>query len=408
MDDLLKSYPHRSKLEPLCEFSRNDLDYLFENASVWPLSPHTLITPEEGSILYLLEGEISLLSGGFVVEGFDHTQKRGLQPLFNEINEEDSALLTSHGTILVIDKSLFEGLYLQIPGTAKALAEDQLQREEQRLFDQILQALEQNQLEFPVLPETTLKIRQAFNQANVGSAEIIQIVQNDPILSARLIRVANSPLYGTWREITTVRDAVRRLGMEATRNLSFGLSVNQLFHARSSFIKQQIEQIYDESMQVSSLAYVIARHQATHLDPEQALLGGLLHKLGVIPILKYIDEHPGLVSDIRSLSKSLTSLCVPVSRLMFEHWNFDAEFLDVVEFSDNWNRDTGKDADYVDIVIAAKILYSQSTDQLNEAILVDKLPVAEKLSLFEIDDDGLYFYEQVRKETADMQRMLRV
>ncbi|MCP4188798.1 MAG: HDOD domain-containing protein [Gammaproteobacteria bacterium] len=408
MDDLLKSYPQRSKLQPLCELSHNDLEYLFENASVWPLKPHTLVTPEDGSMFYLLEGEISLLSGGFVVEKLNHADKRGLQPLFDETQEEDSALLTSHGAILEIDRNLFEGLYSQIPGTGEALAEDQLQREEQHLLDQLLQAFQHDQLQLPVLPEAAIKIRQVINQADVGSKEIIQIVQTDPILSARLIKVANSPLYGTWREIKTVRDAVRRLGLETTRSLSFSLSISQLFHARSSLIKQQIQQMYDESIQVSSLAYVIARNCANHLDPEQALLAGLLHKLGVVPVLRYIDEKPGLVSDTRSLSKSLINLCVPVSRMMFEHWHFDEEFLNVVEFSGNWYRDTGEVADYVDIVIAARILYLQNTDQLDAAIIVDKLPVAEKLGLFEIDDYGLYFYEQAKQEIDDMQRMLRV
>ncbi len=407
MDELLKSYPQRSKLIPLCEMSHNDLEYLLENASIWPVQPHTLITPEDGSILYLLEGEVSMLSGGFVVEKFDHTGKRGLQPVFNEIQEEDSALLTSHGVILEIDSILFEGLYMQISGTGAVLADDQLQREEQRLFDHVLHAFNSEELQLPVLPEAVLKIRQVIRQADVGSTEIIQIVQADPVLSARLIKVANSPLYGTWREIKTVRDAVRRLGLETTKNLSFSLSVSQLFHARSSFIKQQIEQIYNECIQVSSLSYVIARSCASHLDPEQALLAGLLHKLGVIPVLRYIDEHPGLVRDTRSLSKSLTNLCLPVSRLLFERWHFDTEFLDVVEFADNWYRDTGQDADYVDIVIAAKILHHQHTDKLDEAIKVDKLPVAEKLGLFEINNSGLPFYEQAKQEVADMQHMFR-
>ncbi|MCP3687522.1 MAG: HDOD domain-containing protein [Gammaproteobacteria bacterium] len=388
--------------------SHNDREYLLEKASVWPVQPHTLITPDDGSILYLLEGEVSMLSGGFVVEKFDHTRKRGLHPVFDEAKEEDSAVLTSHGVILEIDSSLFEGLYMHISAAGEALTEDQLQKEEQRLFDQVLHAFQQDRLQLPVLPEAALKIRQVINQANVGSTEIIQIVQTDPTLSARLIKVANSPLYGTWREIKTVRDAVRRLGLEATRNLSFSLSVSQLFHAHSSFIKQQIEQLYDESMQVSSLAYVIARNRATHLDPEQALLGGLLHNLGAIPVLRYIDEHPGLVRDTRSISKSLTNLSLPVSKLMFEQWHFDAEFLDVVEFFDNWNRDTGKDADYADIVIAARILYSQTTDQFDEAIMIEKLPVAKKLGLFEVDDSGLYFYQQVKQELADMQYLLRL
>jgi len=408
MDETLKTFTQRNKLRPLCELTRNDLEYVFENASIWPLKPRTLVTPEEGSMFYLLEGEISLLSGGFVVESYTHVDSRGLSPLFDEAKEEDSAVLVSHGTILEIDRSLFEGLYTQRRAANGLIDGDYLKKEEQQLFDQLLQAFKNDQLQLPALPEAALKIRQVINQPDVGSAEIIQIVQTDPALSARLIKVANSPLYGTWREIKTVRDAVRRLGLETTRSLSFSLSISQLFHARSSLIKEHVEKMYDESIQVSSLAYVITRNCAKHLDPEQALLAGLLHKLGVIPILKYIDEKPGLISTSKALEKSLINLCVPVSRLMFEHWNFDDEFLNVVELSDNWYRDSGEKADYVDIVIAARLLYLEHTNQLDDSVIIDRVPVAEKLGLLELDDYGFDFYEQASQEIEDMQKMLRV
>lgn len=408
MDEQLKSYSRRDKLIPLCELNRNDLDYVFENASVWPLKPHTLVSPEKESIFYLLEGSISLLSGGFVVGSFTHTEHRGLLPLFDELKEEDSALLTSHGAILEIDRGLFEGLYSQRQTTDRELDEDRLIREEQQLYEQLLQAFKDDQLQLPVLPEAALKIRQLFNQADVGSSEIIQIVQTDPVLSAGLIKVANSPLYGTWREIKTARDAVRRLGLETTKNLSFGLSVGGLFRARSSLIKQQIKKVYEESIQVSALAYVITRNLATHLDPEQALLAGLLHNLGMIPILKYIDERPGVVSSAESINKSLDNLCEPISRLLFDRWNFDAEFQSIVELSNQWHRDTGQPADYVDIIIVARLLFMQKSEQLDESIVIHQLPVAEKLGLYRADDPGYDFLDQAEQEIADIQRTLRI
>jgi len=61
MDELLKLYSRRDKLEPLCELSRNDRDYLFHNAVAKSVTPNTLIVSEPGKIIYLLEGEISLL-----------------------------------------------------------------------------------------------------------------------------------------------------------------------------------------------------------------------------------------------------------------------------------------------------------------------------------------------------------
>ncbi len=408
MDELLKTYSRRDKLKPLCDFSRNDREYLFENAVVKSITPHTLITPESNRIFYLLEGGISLLSGGFVIERFAHVDRRGLSTIFDEQKEEDAALFVSHGAILEIDRALFEGLYSQLHADNAEISPNQLQREEQRLFEQLKTALKTDQLELPALPEAALKIRQVINKPDVNSAEIVQIVQTDPTLSARLIKISNSPLYGTWREIKTVRDAVRRLGLETTRSLSFSLSVRQLFHAKSTLIKQQIRQMYEESIKVSALAYVIASSRANHLDPEQALLAGLLHKLGIIPILKYIDENPGLITSTQSLNKSLINLSVPISKLMFEHWHFDDEFLKVVESSDHWYRDSGEPVDYVDIVIAARLLYLRKINQLDESIILEQVPVVDKLDLLDVDERGLDFYSQAKAEIDDMQKMLQV
>lgn len=408
MDEQLKSFSRRHKLKPLCELDRNDLDYVLENASVWPLKPHTLVTPDKESIFYLLEGNISLLSGGFVIESFTHTEHRGFLPLFDESKDEDAALLISHGTILEIERALFDGLYSQRSASNNSFDKDQLNREEQQLFEQLMEACDKDQLQLPVLPEAALKIRQVINQADVGSSEIIQIVQTDPVLSTRLIKVANSPLYGTWREIKTVRDAVRRLGLETTRNLSFGLSVGELFHARSSLIKQQIAKLYEESIQVSALAYVITRNLAPQLDSEQALLAGLLHNLGVIPILKFIDEKPGLISSIESINKSLVNLRIPISRLLFDRWNFDDEFLKVVEHANDWHRDTGEAADYIDIIIAAKLLFLEKSGQLDESIITHQLPITEKLKIYEINAHGFDFLDQATQEIEDMQRTLRI
>ncbi|MFT5657713.1 MAG: HD-like signal output (HDOD) protein, partial [Gammaproteobacteria bacterium] len=357
MDKSLKIYSRRNQLQPLCELNQIDRDYLFDNAKVVQLNPHTLLSLESETILYLLEGEVSLLSGGFVSGNFNHSDKRALQPLFDESTEQDSALTTSHGALLRIDRELFDGLFSQHLASKVKPGEVLLASNETELFQHLLKAFQQGKLPLPTLPDAALKIRQLVNTAGIGSNEVIQIVQTDPILSARLIKVANSPLYGTWRETKTVRDAVRRLGIENTRNLSFSLSVKQLFEARTALIKQQVQRVYDESIAVSALAYVVACHRAKHLDPEQALLAGLVQNLAIIPVLKYVDENPQLISNIRTLDKSLINLRIPISTLLLEQWNFGEDFLKVVEQAENWNRDTGEEIDYADVVIASRLIY---------------------------------------------------
>ena len=407
MDALLVNFARRDQLKPICELGRNDFERLLECASVFEFEPRTLISNENNTLVYLLDGEVSLLSGGIIVEQFIHSDPRALLPLFDVIQREDTALMNSPGVILEIDYGLFEALYAQCLASSGHDNVVNLAQDETRLFDHLLAAFQQGRIPLPSLSDAALKIRQVINRPSIGTQEIIQIVQTDPGLSARLIKVANSALYGTWREINTVRDAVRRLGLENTRNLSFGLSVKQMFNASTMLIRQQVQRAYDESVGVSALAFVIATHRADHLDPEQALLAGLVQNLGVIPILKYIDENPKLVSNLRVLEKSLINLRIPISSLLLKQWNFGADFMIVVDQADNWNRDTGLKADYADIVIAARIIYLHQTGQLDENLDFELLPLMKKLNLVEVDSRGRYFFDKAQDEINAMQQILR-
>lgn len=399
------NFRQRNKLTPLNELDKNNLDLLYQQAEIKQLQPRTLITVEPKQLVYLLEGEVSILSGGFVVEKFSHLEQRALSPLFNETLDEDSSILTSHGTILVVDRELLEGLLSQSQVASMQSTEVGLSHSENELFQTLLNAFLQKKLNLPSLPEAALKIRHAINNPEVGSSEIIQIVQTDPVLSARLVKVANSPLYGTWREIKTVRDAVRRMGLETTKNLSFSLSVKQLFRARTSLIKRYIQDIYNESTAIAAIAYAIAQNQTPHLDPEQALLSGLIQNLGLMPILKYVDEHPAMMQTAEMLGKSIENLQLPVTTLIFNEWNFDPEFIDIVEHAKNWQRDTGEIADFCDVLIAARLLWRQ---QQNDTAIDDlhQLPVIKKLKLLEFDNDGHFFMDKARQEIEEVQKLL--
>ncbi len=400
------NFSQRRKLRPLNELHEDDLDYLYAVSQIRRLKPRTLITIEPNLLVYLLEGEVSLLAGGFVTESFSHLDQRALQPLFNESLEEDAAVLTSYGEILEVDRSLFDALYSQAQASAVETDRLDLSEAENELFQHLLHAFVNKKLDLPALPEAALKIRKAVNNPEIGCAEITQIVQTDPVLSARLVRVANSPLYGTWREIRTVRDAVRRLGLETTKNLSFSLSVRSLFSARTRLVRSFITDLYAQSVTIAAIAYVIATHRVPELDPEQALLCGLIQNLGLIPILKYVDEHPSRLQSLGMLGKSFDRLRLPVSTMIFNEWNFDPEFLEIVEQAENWTRNSGEAVDYVDVLIAARLIYLHERDQ-SPVEYLNELPVINKLDLLEFDDDGQFFLDKARQEIEDMQRLLQ-
>jgi HD-like signal output (HDOD) protein len=91
--------------------------------------------------------------------------------------------------------------------------------------------------------------------------------------------------------------------------------------------------------------------------------------------------------------------------MILEEWNFDPEFVEIVEQAKNWSRDTGKPADYCDVVLAARLVYRQEVDD-SPVEQLRELPVIQKLRLFEIDEKGDFFLDKVRSEVAEMQQLL--
>lgn len=403
----IQNFSKRDSLIPICELSDNDRCLIFESATIREVEPRTLISDEEDSMMYLLEGEVNMLSAGFVSESFVHTDNRALKTLFNEGLEEDSVLFTSYGVLLEIDKDLFNGLYMQSQASHIEQSEIELNQSEEDIFEHLLLAFQRKKLELPMLPEAAMEIRKAVNSFDVGSQEIIDIVQTDAVLTARLLKVSNSPLYGTWREIKTIKDAVRRLGVEAARNLSFSLSVHQLYQARTSLMKKEMLDLYASTRRISSLAFLLTKDFCDELDPEQTVLAGLLQSIGILPILMYIDKHPHLVQSEGQLNTSIEKLKVPISTLLFNEWHFPPHFIEYIEHSHDWTRDIEGDIDYCDILIAARLIYLyEKNDKEVRNLNLNRLPVFMKLGLFVTYDTIDDYLKHAREDASSMDSLL--
>ncbi len=403
----LHSFAKRDSLIPLCDLSHNDRRLVFEDAVLKNIDPRTLITEDENLMMYLLEGEVTLFSSGFLTETFIHTDQRALRTIFNDGLEEDSVLFSSHGTLLEINKDLFNGLYMQSQANSIEQSETELNDSEEAIFQHLFFAFQNKKLDLPLLPEAALNIRKAVNSFDVGSQEIIDIVQTDAVLTARLLKVSNSPLYGTWREIKTIKDAVRRLGVEATRNLSFSLSVHQLYKAKTSFMKKEMLKLYALTRRISSLGFILTKDFCDELDAEQTVLAGLLQGIGILPILMHIDENPSLVQSKNQLEKSIDKLKVPISALLFNEWNFPPHFIEYIEHSDDWHRDIEGDVDYCDVLIVARLLclYEHKDDDV-ELPDFETLSVFHKLGFFDEYESVEEYLKHTRNDVSSMDSLL--
>ena len=222
------------------------------------------------------------------------------------------------------------------------------------LADEIRADIESNRIQLPTLPEVALKVRDEVERENTDALTIAKMVGNDAALSARLLQVANSPLYRGRVEIDSIQQAVTRLGLKMVRSLVVSLAMKQIFQATSDALDTQFRQIWDDSLQVAAISRVLAGGVA-ELENEQAMLGGLIHNIGALPILTKIDERWGYDADPNLISALIAELAPEIGGRILKHWNFAESLANIPTACYDLDYDPGPFPTYADIVLVARL-----------------------------------------------------
>ncbi len=216
----------------------------------------------------------------------------------------------------------------------------------------LLEAIENDKLVLPTLPEVALRVREVAENPNSSVQQLAGTISNDAALSARIIRVCNSPLLRGSRSINDLNSAVSRLGMVYTANLATGLAMEQMFQATTEMIDRRMRDVWKHSTEVAGISHVLAQH-FTKLRADQATLAGLIHQIGVLPILTYIEEHDVQISG--AVLDNLTDELGPrIGTHILKRWDFAAELISIPQDCINFTRQVPQ-ADYADVVMVAKL-----------------------------------------------------
>jgi HD-like signal output (HDOD) protein len=222
------------------------------------------------------------------------------------------------------------------------------------LAQQIREEIENNQIQLPTLPEVALRVRDAVEKDNTDAESIARMVGNDAALSARLLQVANSPLYRGRVEIDSIQQSVTRLGLKMVRSLVVSLAMKQIFQSTSDALDKQFRSVWDDSLQVAAISRVLANNVPT-LENEQAMLGGLIHNIGALPILTKLDEQFGYDADPGLIVELIEDLAPEIGARILRHWNFAESLANIPTACQDMGFDPGPTPTYADIVLVARL-----------------------------------------------------
>ncbi len=266
--------------------------------------------------------------------------------------------------------------------------------------------LENDQLVLPTLPEIALRIGRALDDESTDAQRIATIIQTDPVMTAKIIRTANSALYGGLEAADSCAKAVVRLGIRTTHKLVLSFALREVFGKGPRVIRSALKDLWQHSTRVGALSLVLARLTG-RFDPEHALLAGLVHDIGEIPVLTYAAEYPALIGSQTALGTLRRRLRGELGAAIMETWRFPEEFTPCPIEAEDWLRDPGPEPDYCDLLITAQLHAFVGTPRMQEVPRLDQVPAFRKLDLGELTPElSIAILEQAREQVAEAERML--
>jgi len=189
------------------------------------------------------------------------------------------------------------------PGIKEAVVSAQ-DSPEYRFLQEIAADLSSGDISFPTFLDATLKVRMALKSPNLTTEELARIVVSEPLLSVKVIRLANSvALNPAGKPVTDVRSAVVRVGFSSIRTLAITVAMDQLLQAKEmERYAGRTRALWEHSIEVAALSFVIAK-QLTKLNPHEAMFAGLVHDIGQFYLLSRASKWPELAANPVELGK---------------------------------------------------------------------------------------------------------
>ncbi|HDY85167.1 hypothetical protein LCGC14_1604300 [marine sediment metagenome] len=271
--------------------------------------------------------------------------------------------------------------------------------EQETFYNEILADLENGTLVLPTLPEVALKVRDVVDDPEATSAKLADIIITDPALSTRLLKVANSALYRGRVPVESVQMAVSRLGLKMVRNLVTSLVMEQMFQATSNRLEKRLHDLWEHSTEVAAISQVIAAQQVG-IKSDEAMLAGLIHSIGVLPILMKAEDSPAILQDSAQLDILIDSLYPRIGAAILKSWKFPESLIAVAAEHTNYDRDTGSDEpDLVDVIQVASIQSYTNTEkalseeQLEQVKAFKKLNIDTSINVTELEENSAEYAE---------------
>jgi HD-like signal output (HDOD) protein len=239
-------------------------------------------------------------------------------------------------------------------------------------------------VDLPSFPEIAVRVRRVLSDPKSSVDQVVRVVGSEPALAARLLRIANSAsINRSGRQVTDLRTAINRIGYNMVRSAAISFSMAQIRNSNKLVgLEPHLNDLWERSSLVAALAYVLAR-RCTKVNPDEAMLTGMMHGIGKLYVLTRAIDHPELFVSDQTLNDIIDEWHASIGKAILENWNFSESMAQAVGEQADFTRDEDGPPDLSDVVAIAILMSSHVADLPGLQAALTGLGAARRLGLDE-------------------------
>lgn len=197
--------------------------------------------------------------------------------------------------------------------------------------------------EFATLPTVASRVLNMLEDDNIDIRDIAKLIESDPSLTIKLLRVANSPLYASRSEVNSIHQAIMKLGLNRLTNIVLGVSIFSKFLLTT---RKEAKLLVEKFWWHAACTGMVAKSLSTKLNKyykENEFIGGLLHDIGKLALIQFdtqsylevVKKIENGMRDIDAENEVFNANHIEVGFEIAKLWKLPNELLQIIKYQNN-------------------------------------------------------------------------
>jgi HD-like signal output (HDOD) protein len=274
--------------------------------------------------------------------------------------------------------------------------------ESHEFVTELASELSWGKIDLPGIPDIAMRVRKALEDENVTTEQIERIVGSEPVLAGRLVQLANTAALNiSGRRVTDLRMAIARTGFAMVRTTAIAYAISQLRNQRElKSLQQPLSVLWKRCTLVAAMCRAIAP-RISKVNPDAAMLAGLLHGVGELYILTRVRHHQKLFQNDAAYRTVIREWHASVAKAILENWELDESLVEAVGSFEKFDRHNDGPIDLTDVLTVGYLLAAYHEHPKSLELNMQDLTVCKRLGL------TLKDYETLIEQSRDEVNALR-